>query len=736
MKKIRILHLEDVQSDADLIHRTLRKANIEFECKLVDTRNEFVEALKSFHPDIIISDHSLPNFNSLEAMDELRSSEKKIPFILVTGAVSEDFAAIAIKKGADDYILKDRLQRLPNALLGALKKHEVEQKQQFDAQQLKNISEYSEDVICSVDREGRFIYVSKASEKIWGYKPEELIGISFYNLVYSEDIEPTQEIARQIINGTSVNTFENRYIRKNGTIVPLIWSSKWEEKEQTMFAIAKDATEHLLARKKVEESQRQYVHLVENLPTATYTCDSEGHIILYNNACVELWGRHPDKENDLWSGAWKIYDREGALITAAEYPIAKAIKEGRDIHGEEIIIERPDGTKRNVIPYPSPQFDDAGNVKGAINLVVDITDRKKIEEENNKLALIANLTVNAVVVTDPEGRITWVNNGFERISEYSMEEVIGQKPGDLLQGKYTDQTTVQHMRDCRKKGEGFRVEILNYTKSGREYWLDIEVMPLKNTHQKLTGFMAIQQDISERKNSEKESKKLIDRLQSINNDLRQFSYIVSHNLRAPIARILGLANLFNLDPKDNKVIVNNMAEEAKNLDMVVKDINQIISAHDTNEEKRDEVIFDWELRQTLNLLRDEIEESNAKIHSDFSQISKIFSIKAYIQSIFYNLISNAIKFRSKNTTPLINIRSFADNDYIYVSIEDNGLGIDLQSQRQNIFGLYQRFHGPSYPGRGIGLNLVRAQAEALNGSIKIESAPGRGSKFILRLQKK
>ncbi|MBX2943325.1 MAG: PAS domain S-box protein [Cyclobacteriaceae bacterium] len=735
MRKIKILHLEDVKSDADQINRILKKSNIEFESKLVDTRKEFVEALTSYQPEIILSDHSLPTFNSLEAMDELLKHQKKIPFILVTGAVSEEFAAIAMKKGADDYILKDRLQRLPSAVISAIKNYDAEQQQQYAIKQLKNISEYSEDVICSFDGEGKFKYVSAAAERIWGYKPEVLIGTSFYNLVCNEDIEATKTVARQIIAGTSVSTYENRCIRKDGTIIPIIWSSKWEEKEKTMFTIGKDATEHVLARKKLEESKRQYVHLVENLPKATYTCDAEGRIILYNPACVNLWGRHPDLNKDLWCGSWKILDQKNNPMPVGDCPMARAIKEGRAIRGEEIIIQRPDGSKRIVLPYPSPQFDESGVVTGAINVLVDITDRKAIEEENHKLALIARVTVNAVVVTDIEGRITWVNNGFERITEYSMEEVIGQKPGDLLQGKYTDPATILHMRKCRQEGREFRVEILNYTKSGKEYWLDIEVMPLKDHRQKLIGFMAIQQDITERKRSEVETQNMIGRLQSINRDLRQFSYIASHNLRAPIARILGLANLLNIDMEDRQICIDRIAQETISLDMVVKDINQVISAHDTKVEKLSEVNMSLMYQSVMTTLKKEIHTSNAIVNPNFDNAPVISSVGTYVFNMLFHLISNSLKFRSENTIPRINVTSSQDRDCNYIVVEDNGLGVDLKIHRQKLFDLYQKFHGDRYPGRGMGLNLIRAQAEALGGGIEVESEVGKGSKFTIYLRK-
>lgn len=125
-KQIKILHLEDTPSDAELIARVLKKSNLDFQSLVVDNRQEFEDALKNFAPDIVLSDHSLPSFDSSQALKLVRNLTNKIPFILVTATMSEEFAVAALKNGADDYILKDRLQRLPDAILNAMELKKLE----------------------------------------------------------------------------------------------------------------------------------------------------------------------------------------------------------------------------------------------------------------------------------------------------------------------------------------------------------------------------------------------------------------------------------------------------------------------------------------------------------------------------------------------------------------------------------------------------------------------------------
>ncbi|MBC7886575.1 MAG: response regulator [Ferruginibacter sp.] len=125
-KKIKILHLEDIETDADLVHRVLKKGGIEAELRVVDNKEAYVAALIEFAPDVILSDHTLPSFNSREALNIFLQSGMKIPFILVTATISEEYAVSVIKAGADDYILKNHLERLPEAIINSLEKIESE----------------------------------------------------------------------------------------------------------------------------------------------------------------------------------------------------------------------------------------------------------------------------------------------------------------------------------------------------------------------------------------------------------------------------------------------------------------------------------------------------------------------------------------------------------------------------------------------------------------------------------
>jgi signal transduction histidine kinase len=252
------------------------------------------------------------------------------------------------------------------------------------------------------------------------------------------------------------------------------------------------------------------------------------------------------------------------------------------------------------------------------------------------------------------------------------------------------------------------------------------------------GVSVIMTDLTAQKKSEREMHALVTRLQETNKDLRQFAYIVSHNLRSPIAKVLGLVSLFETDPE---IKINNMSlqqcltEEANNLDNVVKDLNSVISAHDTGKEKKEFTTFEYILKLIERVLDKEIAESKAVITHDFHDPEGITSIHGYLYSIMFNLLSNAIKYRSPNVPLKIHLQTTQDDKFIKLSIKDNGMGINMEKYKDKIFGLYRRFHGNKIAGRGIGLSLVKSQAEAMGGGVTVESQVNVGTTFIISFSK-
>ena len=214
-----------------------------------------------------------------------------------------------------------------------------------------------------------------------------------------------------------------------------------------------------------------------------------------------------------------------------------------------------------------------------------------------------------------------------------------------------------------------------------------------------------------------------------NNQLEQFAFIAAHNLRAPLTRVLGLANLLQMgvSEQDKKEALDKLVSSTHDLDQVVKDLNAIlnIKRHTGN---FSEVDLNESLMRTRRILEKEIEDTQTKIIHNFTEADRVYAIAPYVESILYNLISNAIKYRDPARQPLIAIKTTHENDSVCLAVMDNGLGIDLQKYKQSMFNLYKRFH-LHVEGKGLGLYLVKTQIEALGGRVEVSSAPNEGATF-------
>ncbi len=219
-----------------------------------------------------------------------------------------------------------------------------------------------------------------------------------------------------------------------------------------------------------------------------------------------------------------------------------------------------------------------------------------------------------------------------------------------------------------------------------------------------------------------------------NNQLEQFAFIAAHNLRAPLARILGLANIISLSDRedDRNQALQKIVSSSRDLDAVVRDLNSILDIQKQTSNFTN-VDLKTSLDRVVQMMEKEKEETDAVITYDIASTPALHAVSAYVESIFYNLISNALKYRDPERRPVISIESKVKDECIEIRVSDNGLGVDLQKYKDSMFNLYKRFH-LHVEGKGLGLFLVKGQMVAMGGKIEVESEPGKGTTFILRFR--
>ncbi len=282
----------------------------------------------------------------------------------------------------------------------------------------------------------------------------------------------------------------------------------------------------------------------------------------------------------------------------------------------------------------------------------------------------------------------------------------------------------QHFRFVRRDGT------VRHGYSERKIAFDQNRKPIR--------IYGIVQDVTERKIAEEEREKITAEIVQRNKDLEQFSYIVSHNLRAPVANIIGLSEAVrsdNLGPEQKKEIMDALSTSVKKLDEVISDLNGILQTKRATSQKKELVRFSQLASNIHTSIEHLIEKERAVFLWDFSEIDEMLTLKSYIYSIFYNLISNSLKYRQPTVSPVIEIKSRMLANKIELTFKDNGMGIDLSKKGGQVFGLYKRFHTSVAEGKGMGLYMVKTQVESIGGKISIASEVNKGTAFTIEFER-
>lgn len=236
---------------------------------------------------------------------------------------------------------------------------------------------------------------------------------------------------------------------------------------------------------------------------------------------------------------------------------------------------------------------------------------------------------------------------------------------------------------------------------------------------------------------EKEVERRTKDLLEHNHQLEQFAFISAHNLRSPVARILGLGEVLKhcKTEQEKELILEKVVHTTRELDNVVRDLNQILDVRKNNTAVISEIHLPREMELVRATLEKEIEDTRAGITEDFTRVTTIRSVKPYVDSILMNLVSNAIKYRSPDRDPRIVVAAETSGEHVCLSVRDNGLGIDLSKYEDKLFKLYNRFH-LHVEGKGMGLYLVKTQVAALGGRIEAMGNLDHGMTFKVYLPAK
>ena len=603
----------------------------------------------------------------------------------------------------------------------------IEQRHLKDLHQAyyQSLFEEHPDAVFSLNTESYFQSVNRQLCNILGYSESEMLKIHFAELVKPEYILLLKDLFYETLAGKSqsveAEVLDARRNTKTAqiTLLPVYLNKKIIG----IQGIAKDITDAVIAQQQIKHQSEQSHKILESVTEPFFALDANWNYTFTNQTYCKLLG----KPTSYFKGAniWELFP--GLVETAFYSKCLKVAQTGKTEYLDETHSIYGNKTfSYSIFPF-----------EGGIAIhFIDITAQSALKRELEKLSLVASKTINGVLIMDANGRIEWANKGFTRLSGYTLDEVAGLVPSDLLQGHETDPETSRFIRQKYKEQVPFKAEVVNYRKTGEPYWVNLDITPVKDEQDRLVNYIAIQTDISEKKKAETELIKLADGLYKQNLNLQQFTYMVSHNLRAPVANALGLSRLLTKLPSETpqfETILDKLATSVTQLDTVIKDISNILSLRDAGKTiPRESVNLAATFNEVLYTFQDELEECNANVSVDIDSSFEIISNKAYLYSVFQNLVSNAIKYRSPERPLELDISATQDARGFEIKISDNGMGLDMQMVENHLFKLYKRFH-PDIQGKGIGLFLVKTQLETLGGKIIVNSELGKGTTFKLLL---
>jgi PAS domain S-box-containing protein len=396
----------------------------------------------------------------------------------------------------------------------------------------------------------------------------------------------------------------------------------------------------------------------------------------------------------------------------------------------------------------------AGDVSFGLDTMFNNERRKQAEVQLQLQAAALHSAANAIVITDRQGVIQWVNVAFERLTGHSAAEAVGQTPR-LLKSGCQPPGFFKTMWETILAGHVWHGELVNKRKNGSLYFEEMTVTPVLDGRGEIAHFIAIKLDVSERKRAEddlREAKnqlarynaeleqKVQDRtaqLVEANSNLKTFTYTAAHDLRAPLRSMKSFSNIVLEDfgpalGAEGRSMLERVTTSADHMGQLLDDLLEY-SRMSQADLKLEPVSLEKAAGESLQLLDGDIRSKNAVV-TVTKPLPDVMGHAATVVLLVNNLVSNALKFIAPGVPPQIRIWAESSAGYVRLSVQDNGIGIDREHLEQ-IFGAFQRLHGrQAYPGTGLGLAIVRKGAERMGGRTGVESTVGKGSRFWIDLR--
>jgi PAS domain S-box-containing protein len=625
-----------------------------------------------------------------------------------------------------------------------------------------------------VDAAGIIKWANRAELELLGYEPHEYIGNHISE--FHADKGKIGDILRRLGANETLRSFEAPLICKDGSIKFVqISSNVYREGGEFIHTrcFTVDVTSQSGYQAALQASEKRYRNLIAGLKTPLYTTDHKGRITLYNEAAAQLWGREPEVGVEFWCGSYRIFHTDGSPMALSECPMAICLREQRAVTDKEILVQRPDGSFRHVQPNPQPIFDENGKLIGAVNMLLDITRMRETERElreselkyrelntsleeiitaktqhlekkNEELRkseeryhkMVDEVEDYAIILLNADGLILNWNKGAEKIKGYREEEILG-KSFELF-----------YLKEDREKGLPFKLrteavekgkavhEGWRQRKDGTAFWGSIVLTALHDDDRRVIGFSKVTRDLTKSKLADDKMKLYLQQLEFQNNELEQFSYVASHDMKEPLRKIHFYNNFIMencqgaLDQK-SKDYLQKSQDAARRMKALIDNLltySRAVTRVEGNEQT------------DLNLMLTELGHHHEDLTLHLDPLPVVTGVPFQLRQLFENLFSNAVKYKHPDRTAVVKVSAsiverssvldeLSLQKYHKITVADNGIGLPANAG-DRIFEIFQRVNrNTTVSGSGIGLAICKKIVQSHSGFIEASGSENEGAHF-------
>ncbi len=581
----------------------------------------------------------------------------------------------------------------------------------------------------------RHTYISRNVERLLGHSAERLLAEAdaWFSRIHPDD-QPGVYSALPQLYGSERVECEYRFRTAAGAY-------RWIRDERCLIRDEQGRAIDVVGcwidistRKEAEELQRASEELFRSIfaqsPLAIELYDADGFLVDLNPACERLFG---------------VADRplRGRLNLFSDAHLPRDARE-RVLAGETVAYEAHVDLEyagatalRHLACVLSPWRMPGASASGFLRQVQDVTTQRCTAAENQRLALVVQQTASLVVITDPQRRITWVNAAFERLTGYTLAEVAGRHPGELLQGPETNANTVAAIREGLVANRPVRAELVNYSKTGERYWVDMNIQPIFDGEGRVSQYIAVETDISAKKLLEQDLIRAREAAVAANRAKSAFLASMSHEIRTPLNAILGFSQLLqrgslSQQQLDHLGIITRSGEHLLSVLNGIIELSRIEAGRLTLNPERcslPDLVDD-----VTRLLRLKAAEKRLDFSVEGARTlpRAVLADAAKLRQLLINLLGNAIKFTTRGRVSLRLSAAMNGPGLSRLDIEvlDTGPGIAPEEMTLLFRHFSQTKLGRSSgSGSGLGLAISREFARLMGGDITAESRPGEGSVF-------